>query len=167
MAKIVAFSVPNRDLGVKASDELEDTAGVEDVAVVYKNDKGKVKIRQTKDATVGKDAAGGALLGAVASIFAGPLVGVAAGGAAVGGLYGALRDKGVSDKLMKLAGKQLEAGQAAVFVLAEDGTAEAIEKKVAALSNLKQYDGQIEVGSFDADAQKLVREQLKVQEASS
>ncbi len=160
MAKIVAFSVPSEADGRKALEELEDIDGVKDVAMVFKNDKGKVKIRQTSDATVGKSAVGGGLLGAVVSIFAGPLVGVAAAGAAAGGVYGALRDKGVNDKLMKLAGAQLEDGQAAVFVLAEDDEADAIEKKVRSLSNLQQYKGEIEVGSFDADAQKVVREHL-------
>ncbi len=110
MAKIVAFSVPSEADGRKALEELEDIDGVKDVAMVFKNDKGKVKIRQTSDATVGKSAVGGGLLGAVVSIFAGPLVGVAAAGAAAGGVYGALRDKGVNDKLMKLAGAQLEDG---------------------------------------------------------
>ncbi len=164
MAKIVAFSVPTEADGEKALDELEDVADVKDVAMVYKTEKGKVKVRQTSDATVGRSAVKGGLLGAVVSIFAGPLVAVTAAGAAAGGVYGALRDKGVSDKLMKLAGKQLDDGHAAVFVLAEDGTADEIAKKVGALSNLKQYNGDIEVGEFSADAQKLVREQLKLDE---
>lgn len=158
MAKIVAFSVSSKADGEKALDELEGVADVKDVAMVFKTEKGKVRIRQTSDATVGKDALKGGLLGAVVSIFAGPLVGVAAAGAAAGGVYGALRDKGVSDKLMKLAGQQLEAGKAAVFVLAEDAAADAIEK---AITSLDQSQGEIVVGSFDADAQKAVREHMK------
>lgn len=157
MARIVAFAVANREEGVVASDRLEDIAGVDDVAVVFRNDKGKVRIRQSGDATLGKDAIRGGLLGGVVSIFAGPLVGMAAAGAAAGGIYGALRDKGVSDKLMRLAGGQLEAGQAAVFVLADDATADAIEAKIREVA-----DGEIAVGSFDADAQRLVREELKL-----
>ena len=78
-------------------------------------------------------------------------------GAAAGGVYGALRDKGVSDKVMKLAGKQLEAGQAAVFVLADDEVAAAITDQLASLG------GEIEVGEFPVEAQKLVREELKLQ----
>lgn len=161
MAKIVAFSVPTVADGEKALDELDALDEVTDVALVYKNDKGKVKIRQTSDATTGKSMLKGGLLGGVASIFVGPLVGMAAAGAAAGGLYGALRDKGVSDKVMKLAGEQLEAGHAAVFVLADDETADHIEAKVRSLSHLKQFNGVIEVGDFPADAQKQVREALK------
>lgn len=158
MAKIVAFSVPTLADGERALDELDDVADVNDVALVYKNDKGKVKIRQTSDATGGKGMLKGGLLGGVASIFVGPLVGMAAAGAAAGGLYGAVRDKGVSDKLMKLAGDQLEAGQAAVFVLADDATADRIAAEVAKVADGKD----IEVGDFPAEAQALVREALKL-----
>ena len=157
MSKIVAFSVASKEQGDEALDRLEDVVGVDDVAMVFKNTKGKVKIQQTSDATVGKDAVKGALLLGVASIFVGPLVGMAAGGAVAGGVYGALRDKGVSDKVMKLAGKQLEAGQAAVFVLADDAAAAAITDQLASLG------GEIEVGEFPVEAQKLVREELKLQ----
>jgi uncharacterized membrane protein len=156
MAKIVAFSVPTMADGERALDELDGV--VNDVALVYKNDQGKVKIRQTSDATGGMGMLKGGLLGGVASIFVGPLVGMAVAGAAAGGLYGAVRDKGVSDKLMKLAGDQLEAGKAAVFVLAEDATADRIAEEVA-----KVADGQdIEVGDFPAEAQALVREALEL-----
>lgn len=158
MSKIVAFSVASKEQGEEALERLEDVAGVDDVAMVFKNAKGKVKIQQTSDATVGKSAVKGAVLLGVASIFVGPLVGMAAGGAVAGGVYGALRDKGVSDKVMKLAGEQLEAGKAAVFVLAEDEVADRITEQVRAL-----YDD-VEVGEFDADAQKLVREALKLED---
>ena len=157
MSKIVAFSVTSKEQGEQTLDQLEDVAGVDDVTMVFKHQKGKVKIQQTSDATVGKSAVKGALLFGVASIVVGPLVGMAAGGAAAGGAYGALRDKGVSDKLMKLAGDQLEAGAAAVFVLADDETATRIADRVRAVA------GDVEVGEFPADAQKLVREELKLE----
>ena len=60
-----------------------------------------------------KSALGGALLGALAKIFVGPVVGMAAGGTALGAVDRKLRDKGVNDKLMKLAGEQLDSGHAA------------------------------------------------------
>ena len=161
MAKIVAFSVPSITDGETAVEELDGVEGVADVALVYKNDKGKVKIRQTSDMTAGRGALGGALLGALTSIFVGPLVGMAAGGTALGAVYGKLRDKGVNDKLMKLAGEQLQSGHAAVFLLADDAVASKVEGKVRSLSNLTQYNGVIEVGDFPADAQKEVREALK------
>lgn len=147
MSKIVAFSVPSVEDGETALKELESAEEVKDVALVYKNEKGRVKIRQTSDLTLGKGAVRGGLLGAAVGLFAGPLVGAAAVGAAGGGTLAALGDRGVDNKVMKLAGRQLEAGHAAVFVLAGDAEADAIAKKIEALSHLKQYDGVIEVWS--------------------
>ena len=166
MAKIVAFTVPSLEDGDKAISELTAVDEVEDAALVYKNDKGRVKIRQTTDVTAGKCAARGALLGAAIGIFAGPMVGLAAAGAAGGGLVAKLGDRGVDNKMMKLAGEELEAGHAAVFVMAEDAKADEIAGKVRRLANLKQYDGKIEVGDFSADAQDLVKEHIKEQAAA-
>lgn len=67
---------------------------------------------------------------------------------------------------MKLAGDELEAGHGAVFVMAEDAKADETATKIRRLSNLKQYDGQIHVGEFSADAQKLVKEHIKEQAAA-
>lgn len=155
MAMIVAFAVPSKDVGEEALDKLEGK--VSDVALVYKNKHGRVKIQQTSDMTVGKGAVRGGILGAVTSIFAGPLVGVTVGVGAVGAAYGALRDKGVKDKVMKLAGKQLEDGKAAVFVLADDEVAQHIADEVAA-----QGGEDVEVAEFPAEAQKIVKEVLKI-----
>jgi uncharacterized membrane protein len=155
MATIVAFPVASREQGEEALDRLEGK--VADVALIYKNKHGRVKIQQTSDMTVGKGLVRGGLLGAAVSIFAGPLVGVALAGGAVGGAYGALRDKGVSDKLMKLAGKQLEDGEAAVFVLADEETAETIQKAV-----IEAGVPEVEVASFPAEAEGVVKETLKL-----
>jgi uncharacterized membrane protein len=155
MATIIAFPVASKEQGEEALDRLEGR--VTDAALIFKNKRGNVKIAQSSDMTVGKGLVRGGLLGAAVSIFAGPLLGVAAAGGAVGAAYGALRDKGVDDKLMKLAGKQLEDGGAAVFVLADDDTAEKIRQAVvdAGVSD-------VEVGSFDADAEGVVKEVLKL-----
>jgi len=161
MTKIVAFSVPNQADGEQALDELEHVADVRDVALVYKNSKGKVKVRQTSDLTAGKGALRGALVGGLASILIGPLVSMAAVGSAAGALYGKLSDKGISDTLMKLAGEQLEGGNAAVFVLAEDAEADRIEAQVMSLSYLEQFEGVIVVGDFPAAAQDEVIDALK------
>ncbi len=157
MATIVAFAVENREMGEDALEKLEGK--VTDVALVYKNTHGRVKIQQTSDMTVGKGVVRGGIIGAVASIFVGPLVGMAVGTGLVGGAYGALRDKGVSDKVMKLAGKQLEDGKAAVFVLADDDTAAHIADEVKAAGG-----DDVEVATFPAEAQKVVKEVLKVED---
>jgi uncharacterized membrane protein len=150
MASIVDLAVPSKEVGEEALDKHEGK--VADVALVFKNNHGRVKIQQTSDMTVGKGLVRGNVLGAVASVFVGPLVGMAAGVGAVGAAYGALRDKGVSDKVMKLAGKQLEDGKAAVFVLADDDVAGHIAEEVAASGGT---DVAVEVSP--AEAQKVVK----------
>lgn len=155
MAMIVAFSVTSRHLGEQALERLEGVA--QDTALVFKNSAGKVTVQQSSDLTDRHGAPRGGLLGAAVSIFAGPLAGLAAGGGAAGAAYGALRATGMNDNMMKLAGKQLEAGEAAVFVLAEDGVAHAIESAVcgAGLDD-------IEVGGFPEEAEAVLREALRV-----
>ena len=157
MASIVAFAVSSREVGEEALEKLEGK--VSDVALVYKNKHGRVNIQQTSDMTEGKGVVRGGLLGAVASIFAGPLVGMTVGVGALGAAYGALRDKGVSDKVMKLAGKQLEDGKAAVFVLADDDVAARIADEVAAAGG-----SDVEVEVFPSEAQKVVKEVLKIED---
>lgn len=164
MSKIVAFSVPSIEDGQKALEELESAEEVKDVALVYKNAKGHVKVQQTSDVTAGKGALRGGVLGAAVSLFAGPLIPVAAAGAVGGAAIAALGDRGVDNKVMKLASEQLEAGNAAVFVLAGDAEADRIEAKVRELSHLKQFDGVIQVGEFSEDAQDLVKEHIKAEQ---
>lgn len=155
MATIVAFSVTDKEMGEKALTQLEGK--VEDAAMVYRTIKGKVKVEQTSDLTAGKGVLRGGLLGAAVSIFAGPLVGMTAAGGAVGAAYAAMRDKGIDDKLMKLAGEQLEAGEAAVFVLAGDSAAATIEGAVrdAGIDD-------VHATAFDEEAAGVVREVLKL-----
>jgi uncharacterized membrane protein len=70
---------------------------VEDVAMVYKNDNGKVKINQSSDATAGKGALKGGGLGLLVGVFAAPLMPAVAVGAGVGALIGKARDRGISE----------------------------------------------------------------------
>ena len=65
---VVMINVTSRDDGVRVLDRVDaatDTGeiNVEDVAMVYKTDKGKVKIQQTSDATAAKGAVKGGGLG--------------------------------------------------------------------------------------------------------
>lgn len=155
MATMVAFSVKDREMGEEALERLEGE--VEDVAMVYKTEKGKVKVEQTSQLSAGQGVVRGGLLGAAVSIFTGPLIGVTAAGGAVGAAYAAMRDKGVDDKLIKLAGKQLGNGGAAVFVLTNEPTAAAIESAV-----LEAGMEDVQVGAFPEEAAGLVREALKL-----
>ena len=129
-----------------------------DVAMVYKSDKGKVKIHQTADATAGKGAVKGGGLGLLVGIFAAPLVPAVAVGAGIGALVGKARDRGISDDLIKQAGQAIETSGAVVFVLADQANTAVIAKLIdeAAAGGAK-----VEYQVLSEDAQDLLRMQLK------
>lgn len=154
MPTIVAFGVTSRQVGAEALGRLEGVA--QDTALVYKGRHGKVTVRQSSDLPVDGGLRGG-LLGAAVTIFTGPLVGLAAAGGAAGAAYGALQDAGVPNAMMTLAGRQLEAGRAAVFVLAPDALAHAIESAVRSAGV-----DDLQVGHFPAEAEPVVKETLQI-----
>ena len=135
----------------------EGRISVDDVAMAYRDDKGKVKIQQTADATAAKGAVKGGALGVLVGIFAAPLVGATVVGAGIGALVGKARDKGISDALMKQAGELIEGSEAAVFVLADDMSAAAI----SAVVDVEMAAG-TEVGYavLPAEAQDFLRETI-------
>ena len=118
---VVMINVTSRDDGVRVLDRLDTgretgEINVEDLAMVYRTDKGKVKIQQTSDATAAKGAVKGGGLGLLVGIIAAPLVPAVAVGAGVGALVGRARDGGISDELIKQAGQAIQNYGAVVFV---------------------------------------------------
>ena len=87
---------------------------LEDIALVTKDDEGKVHIHETKDITTGKGAKRGTLVGALVGLAAPPLLGAALVGAGVGALWGKFRDRGIDDDLMKQIGGMIDSGEAVV-----------------------------------------------------
>src|SRR6476659_3979507 len=141
---VVMINVTSRDDGLRVLDRVDAAAetgeiNVEDVAMVYKTDKGKVKIQQTTDATAGKGAVKGGGLGLLVGLFAAPLVPAVAVGAGVGALVGRARDRGISDDLVKQAGQAIDASGAVVFVLADQANTQVITRLIdeAALGGAK------------------------------
>ena len=160
---VVMISVTSRDDGLRVLDRVDAATetgeiNVEDVAMVYRNEKGKVKIHQTADATAGKGAVKGGGLGLLVGIFAAPLVPAVAVGAGIGALLGKARDRGVSDDLIKQAGQAIENSGAVVFVLTDQANSQVISKLIdeAAAGGAK-----VEYQVLSEDAQDLLRMQLK------
>jgi uncharacterized membrane protein len=126
--------------GLAALDGLEEAVDdgritVEDLALVYRTEKGKVKIKQTRDMTAKRGAARGLLVGAVVGLFPVSFLGAAAVGAGSGALLAGARDKGVDNAMMKEIGKKLEGSSAIVFILADDSSVEAIAAAIEAQGN--------------------------------
>ena len=89
---------------------------MEDVVVVTKDDKGKVKLHQAVNLTAA-GAVGGSFWGMlIGMIFLNPLLGAAVG-AGAGALSGKLSDIGINDTFMKELGETIHPGTSALFIL--------------------------------------------------
>jgi uncharacterized membrane protein len=101
--------------------------GSYDVALINKDDKGKVHVDKHEKPTQ-HGAWGGAAVGALVGVLFPPsVIGAAAVGAAAGALGGHLRE-GFSRSDAKELGDMLEAGQASLIVIGESRVEEQLEK---------------------------------------
>ncbi len=133
-----------------------DSVGMEDAAIVTKDEDGKIRLRQTRDVMPGQGAASGGWVGALVGIIGGPVGMIAGGalGAAAGGLFAKLRDVGIDDDQMREMGEQLGKGEAALFVLMDsyDVTAVVLE--------LRRFPGVLFHSNADEAIEQRFREEL-------
>ena len=97
----------------------QDVIRIEDAAIIDKDEKGKIRLRQSKDLNPSQGAATGGWYGALIGIIGGPLGIIAGGvlGASVGGLFAKLRDIGINDDHMKEMGERILPGEDILFLL--------------------------------------------------
>jgi uncharacterized membrane protein len=118
----------------------EALVDLEDSALAWRDEKGKVHIHQALP-TVSAGASTGVFSGALWGTLIGllvlnPLAGLVVGGltgAAAGATAGALTDIGINDDLIRRIGEQLQPGKAAVFALVRRSTPDRVTDA------LKQY----------------------------
>jgi uncharacterized membrane protein len=124
-----------------------------DAVIAVKTDAGPVKLNQLVNTTAAGAASGsfwGLLIGI---IFLNPLIGVALG-AASGALGGALTDYGINDAFMKELAASLKPGDAALFVLIQNMTADKVLKEIQGAG------GTVLKTSLDDTKEKVLREAL-------
>jgi uncharacterized membrane protein len=127
---------------------------MDDVVVVTKDDKGKVKLHQALNLTAA-GAVGGTFWGMlIGMIFLNPLIGAAVG-AGAGALSGRLRDIGISDDFMKDLGETLQNNTSALFVLVRKATPDKV------LEELKGFKGKVLKTSLTKDKEEELREVLE------
>src|SRR5512134_892547 len=96
--------------------QREKLIKIDNAAVLRKDEKGKLHIKETADMGGGKGAALGGVAGAAIGLIAGPALLVpAAVGALVGGLTAKLRDSGFPDERLKTLGENLKPGSSAII----------------------------------------------------
>ena len=107
------------DDALRALKELSDDKVVKlrDAVAIRKTEKGKIKLHQTKDDTIGKGFVKGGVIGVLFAMLFGP-VGWIVMGAAAGGLFASF-DRGIKQKLLKELGENMTASESAVAILVE------------------------------------------------
>jgi uncharacterized membrane protein len=106
----------------KIQDEkLEKDLGLHELAIIQKDQDGKLTIKEPADAGGGKGAAIGGVVGALVGVVLGPaVVATSAAGALVGGLASKLHDTGFDNKDLKELAKALTPGTSALLVAVDD-----------------------------------------------
>jgi uncharacterized membrane protein len=105
---------------------------IEDAAVLRKDEKGKIHIKETADMGGGKGAVLGGVAGGVLGLVFGPaLVVPAAVGALVGGLAAKLHDAGFSNERLQQVSEGLKPGSSAIIAVVEHTWVKEVEKALA------------------------------------
>ena len=127
---------------------------MEDVVVVTKDEKGKVKLHQAVNLTAAGAVGGGFWGMLIGLIFLNPLLGAAVG-AGAGAISGKLSDIGVDDKFMKELAETFKPGSSALFVLVRKATPDKV------LEQLKGFKGKVLKTSLSADREEELRKVLE------
>ena len=149
MSDLVVICFPSEEKAEEIRERVlnlqkEYLISLEDAVVAVKKPDGKIKLNQMVNPTAVSAASGtmwGALIGL---IFMMPLAGAAIG-AASGAIGGALTDLGINDKFMKEIAEAIHPGEAALFLLIRNMTADKV------MDDLRGAGGQIMRTSFDHD----------------
>jgi len=139
MSNLIVISFPDEQLAFEMRAALvqlqkEYLIDMEDVVIVTKDEKGKVKLHQTMNLTAVGAASGGFWGMLIGLLFLNPLLGAAVG-AGAGAISGHFTDLGIDDTFMKDLAEHFQPGCAAIFILVRKAT----EDKV--LENLQQFKG--------------------------
>jgi uncharacterized membrane protein len=129
---------------------------MDDVVVVTKNEKGKLKLHQAHNLT-----AAGAVTGSfwgmlIGMIFLNPLLGAAVG-AGTGALSGKLQDIGINDEFMKELAGNLTNGTSALFVLVRKASGDKVLEKL----KQKGFKGKVLQTSLSVEVEDDLRKVLE------
>lgn len=164
MSDLIAITYADQASGQQAFASLDNLQKLqlltlEDAALAYKNEKGKVKVKQTlENKHAGSVATWGFFWGfLIGLIFGGPLFwGLFT--ALLGGLLGKSTDLGIDNKFIKEVGESLEPGGSALFMLVIDSTPDKV------LPELEKFGGTVRQTSLSKDDEEKLRAVLEHQD---
>lgn len=162
MANLIAITYPDPTLARQAMGSVEwsniDRLISVKAACWISKENGKAAVHPWGHPGAGKAAAGGALGLLVGSLFAIPVVGLAAG-AAVGLHKGREKADHLDETFVKSVGDQLDSGASAIVVLFEEGA-----DTGKAANDLAKWGGTVH--SSDLDPDRLTRFQAALDQAN-
>ena len=137
--------------------------GIRNAAVLWKDDSGKLRFKETADMRGGKGVAVGGVIGGVVGLIFPPsiLVSAAVGGA-IGGLSARLHDSGFPDDRLREVGDGLKPNTSALIAVIEHVWVREVEEE------LRQYGADVVTEAVRADiaAQLEAEAPITVQESS-
>ena len=139
MSNLIVISFPEEQLAFEMRAALvqlqkEYLIEMEDVVIVTKDEKDKVKLHQAMNLTAVGAASGGFWGMLIGMLFLNPLLGAAVG-AGAGALSGRFTDLGINDQFMKDLAENFKPGCAAIFILVKKATADKV------LEGLEKFKG--------------------------
>ncbi len=159
MSDLIVIVYPNE---AKAEEVRQRLIGLQkeyiiklgDAVIATKTEAGAVKLNQLVNTTAAGAVSGsfwGLLVGV---LFLNPLLGVAVG-ATSGALGGALTDIGINDAFMKDLSTSIEPGNAALFLLIQEMTADKV------LKHIQGFGGIVLKTSLDETKEQVLRDALE------
>jgi uncharacterized membrane protein len=158
MADLIAITYQNEETAETVRKRVlelqkEYLISLEDAVVVAKDADGKIKLNQLFNATAAGAASGSFWGFLVGLIFMMPIAGVLLG-AAAGALGGKLSDYGINDDFMKGVAASIKPGNAALFLLIKNMTADKV------VADLAPYGGTVLRTSLNESKEKELRDAL-------
>jgi uncharacterized membrane protein len=158
MSDLVAIIYPTEQKAEEVRQRLfnlqkEYLITLSDAVIAVKTEAGSVKLSRLFNTAAAGAATGGFWGLLIGILFLNPIIGVALG-AAGGALGGALTDYGINDKFMKELSTSLQPGNAALFVLIKNMTADKV------LREIQDAGGTVLKTSLDDGKEKQLRDAL-------
>jgi uncharacterized membrane protein len=160
MSDLIVITYDREQTGRDALDELANLQKMqllelEDAALAVKDDKGKVKVKQTLENQVaGSSAVWGGFWGLlIGLIFLAPIF-WGLFGALMGFIAGKAGDVGIDDKFIKQVGDSLDPGGAALFMLVLKATPDKV------LEQMKKFGGEVYQTSLSNEDEDKLKQAL-------
>jgi len=140
----VAVFATEQEAGATLKDfkamDREGSIDLIDAAAIVHGADGKVRFEETADPSGKKWAKRGAIAGGIAGlIFPPSIIASAAVGAAGGGVWGKVRDKGFKDEDLKDIGASLPPGTSAIIAIAEDRVVEQLARGLEGYDKIARH----------------------------